>query len=388
MAIDSGKAALDFIGSRTGRASWRFGAISLSLIAASAWGGGEPPGARPSRCDYVNIKTLPIEFSGIRPLVAGSIDGNAVKMLVDTGSDRTVLLRSAVEKFALPLAGHAGTSIGTNGVSEAYGVRLGEFKIGEDDADSSDLAVIWHATGNLPYDALVGASFLFEHDLELDLARQVLRFFRPAARLLSPFACGRAFLAYWDENAFVAGLDAMSAEDLRPVVTAEVNGERIRAMIDTGATVSIISPAAAARAGVTPRSQGVEEVGYFDGIGSRMRKSWLAPFGTFSLGGEIVENVRLHVKDISWDGADAPSDSGSALRTRGLPEMILGIDFLKAHRLLFAMSQKRLYFSYLGGPVMNGQPQWTARAGAEQAAGQAASPGAACASGQAQAAIC
>jgi hypothetical protein len=32
-------------------------------------------------------------------------------------------------------------------------------------------------------------------------------------------------------------------------------------------------------------------------------------------------------------------------------DMILGADFLKAHRLLFAMSQHRLYLSYLGGDV-------------------------------------
>lgn len=35
----------------------------------------------------------------------------------------------------------------------------------------------------------------------------------------------------------------------------------------------------------------------------------------------------------------------------GQPRMILGADFVRSHHLLFATSQRRLYFSYLGGAV-------------------------------------
>jgi len=30
---------------------------------------------------------------------------------------------------------------------------------------------------------------------------------------------------------------------------------------------------------------------------------------------------------------------------------VLGADFLKSHRVLFAMAQRRIYLSYEGGPV-------------------------------------
>jgi hypothetical protein len=33
--------------------------------------------------------------------------------------------------------------------------------------------------------------------------------------------------------------------------------------------------------------------------------------------------------------------------------MILGADFMKAHRILFAFSQRRMYFSYQGGEVFD-----------------------------------
>jgi hypothetical protein len=36
---------------------------------------------------------------------------------------------------------------------------------------------------------------------------------------------------------------------------------------------------------------------------------------------------------------------------RDEPEMLLGADFLRSHRVLIAASQHLLYFTYSGGPV-------------------------------------
>ena len=33
------------------------------------------------------------------------------------------------------------------------------------------------------------------------------------------------------------------------------------------------------------------------------------------------------------------------------PEMLLGADFFRSHRIYVAMSQKKVYASYIGGPV-------------------------------------
>jgi hypothetical protein len=35
----------------------------------------------------------------------------------------------------------------------------------------------------------------------------------------------------------------------------------------------------------------------------------------------------------------------------GLPSMLLGVDFLRSHRVLVAHSQRRIYFTHNGGPV-------------------------------------
>ena len=37
--------------------------------------------------------------------------------------------------------------------------------------------------------------------------------------------------------------------------------------------------------------------------------------------------------------------------------MLLGLDFIRAHRVLVAHSQRKLYFTYNGGPVFEARPR-------------------------------
>jgi hypothetical protein len=45
----------------------------------------------------------------------------------------------------------------------------------------------------------------------------------------------------------------------------------------------------------------------------------------------------------------------------GLRDMLLGLDFLRAHRVLVANSQRRIYFTYTGGRVFGNTAQNVAR---------------------------
>jgi hypothetical protein len=69
------------------------------------------------------------------------------------------------------------------------------------------------------------------------------------------------------------------------------------------------------------------------GIGSYTASNWYVTAKTFQIGEEIVQNARMSVEDSGLNMAD----------------VLLGADFVRAHRLLFAMSQNKLYFSYVGG---------------------------------------
>jgi hypothetical protein len=53
----------------------------------------------------------------------------------------------------------------------------------------------------------------------------------------------------------------------------------------------------------------------------------------------LIKHVRLRFGDLfGYRGGE-------------VPEMLLGLDFLRAHRMFVAHSQHKIYFTYTGGPV-------------------------------------
>ncbi|MGH8289897.1 MAG: tetratricopeptide repeat protein [Steroidobacteraceae bacterium] len=120
-----------------------------------------------------------------------------------------------------------------------------------------------------------------------------------------------------------------------------LKGHRITVLFDTGAPRSILSLDAAKRAGITTRSAGVTFLGVGTGIGNGPVRMWSAPVETFQIGDEKIEHTHLLIGDV------APE--------RGLEawDMLLGEDFFLSHRIYVAYSQRRLYFTYNGGPVFN-----------------------------------
>jgi clan AA aspartic protease (TIGR02281 family) len=170
-------------------------------------------------------------------------------------------------------------------------------------------------------------------DLEISLATKELKFFRP-------HGCGDSFLAYWDERAVVLPFNRQIRAPASPLLRATANphftvvidGVKMDAIIDSGAGTTFVSLDAAKRAGLKLDAPGVTRTADTGGLGTRKRASWRTVFKRFEIGDEIVHNAEVAVVD----------HDGSA-------DVWLGADFLRSHRVLFAMSQKKLYLSYIGG---------------------------------------
>jgi predicted aspartyl protease len=317
--------------------------IALALLAVQ-YANGSTTG---SQCRYMNYGTLAIKFRNFSPTIEGRINGSPSAMLIDTGSVYTALTRKETERLGLRLSPVKSINLaGIGGESSIYEVQVDEMSIGGVKWDRANRVVIGDIGDEFPYGALIGADFLFYRDVELFLANREIRFFKSDG-------CADAFLAYWSGDASDVSLEKMSSGDHRQVVTVEINGQKMRALIDSGAQTSAIDLAAAARLGITPRSDGVIELPGNIGIGKRKIKSWLAPFKSFSIGNETISNPKISIIDL-YGAAHADSErSESIIWKDDETEMILGADFLRAHRVLFAVSQHRLYFSYLGGNVFD-----------------------------------
>jgi clan AA aspartic protease (TIGR02281 family) len=299
----------------------------LALVLCGALLPAAQAGTDAPACHYTEVASLPLHYTGLSLAVTtkGSINGSPATMLVDTGAFDTALASTPVERYKLALTETGRSSQGIGGSAKIYLAQIDELSAGPAKSGRAWLPVLTDF-GNPPeFDAIIGAPFLLQTDMEISLATKELRFFRPSN-------CGDRFLAYWDPAAMEIPFEATRARDPNPRFTVLVNGKKMKAMIDTGATTTVIGLSAAKRAGLKLGTPGVTRQGESVGIGSARVAKWNTTFDTFQIGEETVKNAEIGVLD--WDGN---------------VDILLGDDFLRAHRVLFAMSQRKLYISYVGG---------------------------------------
>ena len=318
--------------------------VILMVVAATA-----AQGAPGSKCQLVLIAQWPTRSDHYRPVVDGEINGQKIGVLIDTGAGVSIIHRSAAQKLGLrtsPARGYRMWGVGGEmQVEEAY---IDEFKIG--DASHKNWVALVSGEHEFPDDiaVLLGYDFFHQMDVEFDLKQRAVRLFQPKG-------CERASLAYWTKEAVAVPLEG----GRRIFVSVRVNGRPLSAELDSGATFSSLSAEAALQLGLTPQTKGVISAGCSTGLGRLRVDHWLAPFESFAIGDELIHNPKIPFGDLWQHTRYESTGSHLARRVDDLAEMLLGSDFLRAHRVLVAHSQGRLYFSYVGGtifPVTSGAP--------------------------------
>jgi len=289
--------------------------------------------APPPKCTYTEVADMPIKYAGpgLEPAVEGVLDGKPAVMLVDTGAFDTSLTMNAVVKRDLVMHMTGRYVEGVSGSSRLYAARIGEFAIGpvKSKRNRLDLYVIGETAFTPAYDAIVGAPFLLQADLEFDLRAKHMKFFRPQN-------CSDTPLNYWKEDTVAVPFEFTRSTSPNPHLKVLVNGKEMDAIIDTGAGRSALTLRAAKRLGIDVKSADVTRVGTTGGIGADRAAFWMAPVKTVEIGGEVIRDAELGIMDVQSDVSI---------------DLFLGQDFLRAHRVLFAMSQRKVYLAYLGGDV-------------------------------------
>jgi len=303
-------------------------------------------------CEFKQLAQLPVSWSegGMQPIVDGYIDGIKVPMLIDTGASHTYLTSHTVRMLGLPLGDTAGHSYGVGGVNDIYSAIVNDFSVG-----SYSLRGYMKMLSDMPgaggYGAIVGADMLMRGDMEVWLAGKQVNLFRAKD-------CDKVFLGYWDKDAMEVPMIRYPG-DRRPFVTVELNGVKIDAVVDTGASTSVVTLKAAEKAGLKIDPRTAAPTGKVNGIGKHSVKTWQAKF-QFKLGDELIQNAPLTVVEQEFSIFNDAS-------------ILLGQDWLLAHRVMFVRSQMRMVYSYLGGEVFasaSAQPWYAKEAEAGQSGAQ------------------
>ena len=283
--------------------------------------------AAESQCKYTPIGKLPLRYSGpgLEITTEGTINGTPAELLVDTGAYATALTRTGTERRGIRLYATGRRASGFGGTSPIYASIVNEFIVGPVRAGRSNMPVIGSFGDTPSYDGILGAPFLFQTDVEISLATKQLTFFVPEK-------CGGTFLGYWGQDVQAVPLRRHDQDHMNPKFFVRINGKELEAMIDTGAFASMMTADAARRAGIDLNGPSVTRGTDVGGIGDYTASRWHAKT-TFQIGEEIVQNAEIGIENSGLNMAD----------------VVLGADFLRAHRVLISVSQNKLYFSYVGG---------------------------------------
>jgi len=332
-------------------ACFRSLALLCVLLAAPAFA---------ARCQLVRVAEWPVKLERNRALVDGSINGHPVGVLIDTGASKTVMTRSAAERLGIDRVDARMSFYGVGGRTRAELAEIEEFRLGGAVQKKWPVLVI----GEQPMGdvaVILGEDFFESLDLELDFANKVVRLFQPQD-------CDKAALAYWAPD--TPPLKIASVRKL--MVDVEVNGVPLLALIDSGASRSTLDLGVARRAGITPASAGVTSGGCIVGIGRKPVDAFIAPMERFAIGDEIIRDARIPMADMSVHLMR--EEIGSRLsKPFDTPEMVLGVDFLLAHRVFISHAQRAVYFTHNGRmPVFDNKPAPTcSERAAEGTAGSA-----------------
>jgi tetratricopeptide (TPR) repeat protein len=307
-------------------------------------------------CSLVKLAELPVTMNGMRPMVHAKINGADAQLIANSGAFYSALTRTAAAEYKLvllPPPPNLAIRIGGSDSAQFYLTRVKTFTLANLQLPEIEFLVLGNDLGGGAAGVL-GQNVFRIADVEYDLANGVIRLMRPTD-------CKNTALAYWAAQASQAYsvIDIDFATALRPHTegVAYLNGSKIRVLFDTGAAASVLTLSAAKRAGVTPQSTGVVRGGDSMRIGSGPVPTWIAPFSSFKIGDEEIRNTKLRMGDVDPD-----------------VDMLIGADFFLSHRVFVASSQRKLYFTYNGGPVFDLSAHAASGGSALEGAPQPAAP--------------
>jgi predicted aspartyl protease len=290
--------------------------------------------AAPSDCKLMRVDEWAVRLERNLVLVDGAINGQTIRVLLDTGAMRSFVLRPAAVRLGLPRRTTPYAGFGVGGSSYYDIVQLNDFRIGQAVRKGWGVPASGENDPGAGIAFVLGEDFFSQVDVEFDLAHKSVRLFQHKG-------CDGVSLAYW-ASGDASEMPIARIDEFHPqiVLTVLVNGQPVEALLDSGSSRSVLTKSAAAKLGVAPDQPGILPAGKMAGLGRGAVDTWMSQFDSVVIGNEKISDTTIAVADL-YDDSNAPR----------LRPMLLGTDFLLSHRVLVSHTQRKIYFTYAGGPV-------------------------------------
>ncbi|MGA3004412.1 MAG: retroviral-like aspartic protease family protein [Acetobacteraceae bacterium] len=272
-----------------------------------------------------NVK---LQIVGTVVLVPVAVNGIGGSFILDTGAAQTVVTPDAVNHFGLALDEWTATTMrGVGGVErrrnadprsvELGGVALHRRSLARD----TTLRVARlprNMVGGRQIDGLLGRDFLSLFDLDLDFPRQTLT-------LYDVHGCTGRFLP-WTEPYLSLAVD--NPTESAVVVPLVIDGVPLRALLDSGASRSLVAAPGMARLKLGFDQLQGDPSQIVSGVGPHTVTMWQHKFRELQIGSESFANPVFLVAPI---------------QLQPISDMLLGADWLLGRRVWISYATDQLF---------------------------------------------
>jgi predicted aspartyl protease len=290
------------------------GAILAAFSAASYAGG----------CGTKPIGNIIVATLNRAPIVTLSANGHPVTLILDTGAEKTVVTPDVAERIGAqrPSIEFQRGIRGITGDLPSHEVELRSFAAGKVPIPWRRILVApvkMARVFSTPLDGLLGADALSDFDIDLDLPRHQMTFYRKQT-------CETA-APNW-AGPYVSVSTGLSRGG-RLFLPVQLDGHRLTAVIDTGSQVTVLATASARALGLTERQLSQDISATTQGIAGEPLNARVHRFAKLEVGALMIRNPEVVVTDSKLSEAD----------------IVLGVDVLSSRRLWLSYGSHQIFLS-------------------------------------------
>jgi Aspartyl protease len=285
------------------------------------------PAAGGAACVVDNKTTIALQVVGGSIVLPVEVNGISAPFVLDTGAERSVVTGEAAQRLGLARDQWVGTTMGGIGGVDRRpnadprslslgGVVLTRRTLNHD--RSLTVGVLPGISGrDSAIAGLLGRDYLALFDLDLDLPARRLTLYQVSG-------CAGRFLPWTAQYASVPFTTPPGEAVILPVT---IDGSVLRAMLDSGATSSLVAAPGMYKLGLAQASLSDDPSSVISGLGTRSVTVHRHQFAALTVGNQTIASPSLWVEPI---------------RLSPIVDMLLGADWLAQRRVWISFATKQL----------------------------------------------
>jgi hypothetical protein len=288
-----------------------------------------PAGAH-AACVVAPRATIPLDVTGGAITVPVVVNGITATFILDTGAQRSVVTEEAVRRLGVARDEWVGTTMrGVGGIesrpnADPRSLTLGGIPLVRQTLSHDTSLTVGvlprPRVGSLLIDGLLGRDFISVFDLDLDVPDRRLT-------LYQVHDCAGRFLPW--AGGYGAVPVTLPAEDAL-VTPVTLDGTKLRALLDTGASSSLVAAPGLFRLGLQPASLAGDPVDQVAGLGFHLVTMHRHVFRSLQVAGQTIGSPVIWVAPV---------------HLTPIVDMLLGADWLAGRRIWISFATRQMFIA-------------------------------------------